>query len=86
MTEERIDTEQVWFWRTRRPGADQIALIDGHVPPMTSLIAMQKIVGSNPISRFRESPARGPAGASGEIRNQIKPSPHIAVIPGTNSN
>jgi hypothetical protein len=28
------------------------SLIDGHSSLVTSLIAMQKVVGSNPISRF----------------------------------
>jgi hypothetical protein len=54
---------------------------------MTCVIAMQKVVGSNPISRFFGNalrvggsvPARGP-------RIKLEPSPDIAVIPGTNPN
>ncbi len=35
----------------------QIASIDNHVPPLTGLIAMQKVEGSNPFSRFARKPA-----------------------------
>lgn len=44
------------------------------------LIAMQKVVGSNPISRFRECPARVRVGFGVGRRNQIELSPHIAVV------
>jgi hypothetical protein len=53
---------------------------------MTFLIAMQKVVGSNPISRFFANPLHVGGWFRRWARNKIKPSPHIAVIPGTNAN
>jgi hypothetical protein len=50
------------------------------------VIAMQKVVGSNPFSRFSANPpARGRVGFGAGRRNQMEPFQHIAVIPGTNA-
>jgi hypothetical protein len=53
--------------------------------PKMGLIAMQKVEGSNPFSRFHECPACGRVGFGEGCRNQIEPSPDIAVIVGTNA-
>ena len=48
---------------------------------------MQKVVGSNPISRFFVNPLHvGGLVSARTIRNSIKPSPHIAVMMGTPAN
>ncbi len=47
---------------------------------MSFLIAMQKVVGSNPISRFASNPLH--LGRSA-LAGKIKPPPHIASVLGT---
>ena len=45
---------------------------------------MQKVVGSNPISRFFGNPLHiGGSDSARVAESKMEPSPHIAVIPGT---
>lgn len=46
---------------------------------------MQKVVGSNPISRFSRIPCTWGVGFGVRARNPLKPSPHIPSISGTSS-
>jgi hypothetical protein len=66
------------------PASDHI-----HCPLVSKagLIAMQKVVGSNPISRFFANALHvGGLGSAQVAEPKSNPSPHIAVIPGTNTN
>jgi hypothetical protein len=53
-------------------------LIEANTCSASLLIAMQKVVGSNPISRFASNPALGPVGP----RTENQAAPHIASIRG----
>jgi hypothetical protein len=64
-----------------------MSLNEGRDLLMTCVIAMQKVVGSNPISRFFANSLHvGGSDPARVAENKIKPPPHIAFISGTNSN
>ena len=58
----------------------QMGLIWGYSACATSLIAMQKVEGSNPFSRFLQKPALQRAFLVQAGYREIKPSPYIASI------
>jgi hypothetical protein len=53
---------------------------------MTGLIAMQKVVGSNPISRFFGNALHVGGLGSARVAEIKWNHPRISFIPGTNSN
>jgi hypothetical protein len=65
--------------RDETPASDHILL---PLVPKTGLIAMQKVEGSNPFSRFPTKPLQ--TGASSFL-GRTEPPPHIASVLGTSS-